>query len=160
DSSRAATATLAPASASPTASASPMPRLAPVTSALRPLSEKDGLGMRRLRLLGFRRAVRPCIEAAVLRSGATMTDHDPTCDAADTLTAGAGRLTGAGRWRGAERVIGRLIAGTFGLAVAAVEINRDRYSLNSLNGFTTTADGRAFFFKFHQEEGEADTVGE
>ncbi|HUL09352.1 MAG TPA: hypothetical protein VLV76_23675 [Candidatus Acidoferrum sp.] len=89
-----------------------------------------------------------------------MTDHDPTDNAADNLTAEARRLTRAGRWRDAERVIGRLIAGSFGLAVAAIEINRDRYSLNSLNGFATTTDGRAFFFKFHQEEGEADTVGE
>src|SRR5262249_17428969 len=31
---------------------------------------------------------------------------------------------------------------------------------NSLNGFASTSDDRAFFFKFHQEEGEADTVGE
>src|SRR5262249_21189056 len=119
----------------------------------------DGLGMRRL-LPGFRRAVRPCIEAAVLRSGVTMTDRDPTDNAAETLTAEARRLTRAGRWRDAEQVIGRLIAGSFGLAVAAIEINRDRYSLTSLNGFATTTDGRAFFFKFHQEEGETDTVGE
>ncbi|MGH6929861.1 MAG: hypothetical protein ACREEV_16200, partial [Dongiaceae bacterium] len=34
------------------------------------------------------------------------------------------------------------------------------YSLNSLNGFVGTSDGRDFFFKFHQEEGEVDTVGE
>jgi hypothetical protein len=78
----------------------------------------------------------------------------------DNPTAEARRLARAGEWQAAEAVIGRLIAGTFGLAVAAVEINRDRYSLNSLNGFVATSDGRSFFFKFHQEEGEADTVGE
>lgn len=78
----------------------------------------------------------------------------------DNPTAEARRLARAGQWRAAETVIGRLIATTFGLAVAAVEINRDRYSLNSLNGFVTTADGRSYFFKFHQEEGEGDTVGE
>jgi hypothetical protein len=78
----------------------------------------------------------------------------------DNPTAEARRLARAGQWRAAETVIGRLIATTFGLPVAAVEINRDRYSLNSLNGFVTTADGRSFFFKFHQEEGEAGTVGE
>jgi hypothetical protein len=89
-----------------------------------------------------------------------MTDRDPSHNAADNLTAEARRLARAGRWRDAEQVIGRLIAGTFDLTVAAVEINRDRYSLNSLNGFVSTADGHAFFFKFHQEEGEADTVGE
>jgi len=85
-----------------------------------------------------------------------MTDRNPT----DNPTAEARRLARAERWREAEAVIGRLIAATFDLPVAAVEINRDRYSLNSLNGFVTTSDDRAFFFKFHQEEGEADTVGE
>jgi hypothetical protein len=85
-----------------------------------------------------------------------MTDRNPT----DNPTAQARRLVREERWRDAEAVIGRLIATTFDLPVAAVEINRDRYSLNSLNGFVTTGDGRGFFFKFHQEEGEADTVGE
>jgi hypothetical protein len=78
----------------------------------------------------------------------------------DNPTAEARRLARAGEWQAAEAVIGRLIAGTFGLPVVAVEINRDRYSLNSLNGFVATNDGRGFFFKFHQEEGETDTVGE
>jgi len=85
-----------------------------------------------------------------------MTDRNPT----DNPTGEARRLVRAERWREAEAVIGRLIAATFDLPVAAVEINRDRYSLNSLNGFVTTRDDRTFFFKFHQEEGEADTVGE
>src|SRR5262249_39658164 len=76
------------------------------------------------------------------------------------LTAEARRLARAARWREAEVVVGCLIAETFGLPVAAVEINRDRYSLNSLNGFVTASDGRAPFFQFHQEEGEADTVGD
>ena len=78
----------------------------------------------------------------------------------DNPTAEARRLARAGQWAAAEAVIARLIAETFGLPVAGVEINRDRYSLNSLNGFVATSDGRSFFFKFHQEEGEADTVGE
>ena len=78
----------------------------------------------------------------------------------DNPTAEARRLARAGEWQAAEAVIGRLIAGAFGLPVAGVEINRDRYSLNSLNGFVASSDGRSFFFKFHQEEGEADTVGE
>src|SRR5262245_42198823 len=81
-------------------------------------------------------------------------------DIADNPTAEARRLVRAGHWAAAEAVIARLIAGTFDLAVAGVEINRDRYSLNSLNGFVTTGDNRGFFFKFHQEEGEGDTVGE
>jgi hypothetical protein len=72
----------------------------------------------------------------------------------------ARRLAGEGRWREAEAVISGLIESAFALPVAAVAINRDRYSLNSLNGFVTTADRREFFFKFHQEEGEADRAGE
>jgi len=78
----------------------------------------------------------------------------------DNPTATARALARAGEWQAAEAVIARLIEATFVLPVAAVEINRDRYSLNSLNGFVATRDGRAFFFKFHQEEGETDTVGE
>jgi len=81
-------------------------------------------------------------------------------DTADNPTAEARRLTREGQWPAAEAIIARLIAETFDLAVASVEINRDRYSLNSLNGFVSTTDNRAFFFKFHQEEGEGDTVGE
>ena len=46
------------------------------------------------------------------------------------------------------------------LTATSVAINDDIYSLNSLNGFVTLADGQAFFFKFHQEEGEGDTVAE
>ena len=89
-----------------------------------------------------------------------MTDRDPPHNPAGNATAQARRLAREERWREAEAVIAGLIAATFDLPVAAVEINRDRYSLNSLNGFVTTSDGRAFFFKFHQEEDEADTIGE
>src|SRR5882672_2862279 len=93
-----------------------------------------------------------------------MTDHNPTDNPTENPTgnptAEARRLVREERWREAEGVIAGLIADTFGMPVAAVEINRDRYSLNSLNGFVTARDGRAFFFKFNQEEGEADTVGE
>lgn len=93
-----------------------------------------------------------------------MTDRNPTDNPMgnpmDNPTAEARRLARAEHWGEAEAVIGRLIATSFDLPVAAIEINRDRYSLNSLNGFVTTRDDRSFFFKFHQEEGEADTVGE
>jgi len=78
----------------------------------------------------------------------------------DNATAEARRLARAERWREAEAVIAGLIESAFDLRVHAIEINRDRYSLNSLNGFATTADRQELFFKFHQEEGEADTVGE
>jgi hypothetical protein len=43
--------------------------------------------------------------------------------------------------------------------VTGLSINRDAYSLNSLNGFVETETG-PFFFKFHQEEGEDRMSGE
>ncbi|MGH6962478.1 MAG: hypothetical protein ACREE7_18520 [Dongiaceae bacterium] len=89
----------------------------------------------------------------------TLRVHSMT-ETADSPTATARALARAGRWAEAECVVARLIAEAFDLSVAAVVINRDRYSLNSLNGFVDLADGRAVFFKFHQEEGEADTVNE
>ncbi|MDZ5697913.1 hypothetical protein [Chelativorans sp. M5D2P16] len=52
-----------------------------------------------------------------------------------------------------------LLLDLFDIRARAVTINRDRYSLNSLNGFFETDDG-AFFFKFHQEEGEEAMSGE
>lgn len=52
-----------------------------------------------------------------------------------------------------------LLAASFGLQAREVAINRDQYSLNSLNGFFATDEG-AFFFKFHQEEGEEAMSGE
>ncbi|MEZ5839970.1 MAG: hypothetical protein R3D02_05940 [Hyphomicrobiales bacterium] len=55
--------------------------------------------------------------------------------------------------------LARLLADRFGLAATAIEFNVDKYSLNSLNGFFS-AGGEAFFFKFHQEEGEEAGRGE
>lgn len=75
-------------------------------------------------------------------------------------TAAARRLVAAGLREDAEKVIGAMIAENFGLAVAQVAINADWSSLNSLNGVVDIADGRRFFFKFHQEEGESETVAE
>lgn len=59
----------------------------------------------------------------------------------------------------ALRKLADLLAASFGLQAREVAINRDQYSLNSLNGFFATDDG-AFFFKFHQEEGEEAMSGE
>ncbi|MBS7538678.1 hypothetical protein KHC27_07005 [Ancylobacter lacus] len=59
----------------------------------------------------------------------------------------------------AEAALAGLLADLFGLAPEALAINRDQYSLNSLNGFFE-AGGEAFFFKFHQEEGEEAMSGE
>jgi Ser/Thr protein kinase RdoA (MazF antagonist) len=57
-------------------------------------------------------------------------------------------------------VIVALVQDAFGLPAVSASINRDQYSLNSLNGIVTLDDRREFFFKFHQEEGEGDTVAE
>lgn len=56
-------------------------------------------------------------------------------------------------------MLGRLLQSSFGLQARGVAINRDQYSLNSLNGFFATDEGE-FFFKFHQEEGEEAMSGE
>jgi hypothetical protein len=75
-------------------------------------------------------------------------------------TALARRLVAEGRRGEAEAVVAALVADNFGLDVASVAITADWSSLNSLNGLVDTADGRRFFFKFHQEEGEEGTVEE
>lgn len=55
--------------------------------------------------------------------------------------------------------LGSFLSDTFEISVSDVTINYDQYSLNSLNGFFES-DGKPFFFKFHQEEGEEDMKGE
>ena len=47
----------------------------------------------------------------------------------------------------------------FDIEIIELRINHDQYSLNSLNGFFQS-NGDAYFFKFHQEEGEEDMQGE
>jgi hypothetical protein len=74
-------------------------------------------------------------------------------------TAQARALMKAGQVAEAEAVIAALIAEEFSRRVDSVAINRDAYSLNSLNGFVET-DAGSFFFKFHQEEGEDRMAGE
>jgi hypothetical protein len=59
----------------------------------------------------------------------------------------------------AEAMLAELLQSLFSIALRNVTINHDQYSLNSLNGFFDTDDG-AFFFKFHQEEGEEAMSGE
>src|SRR5262245_17354260 len=84
----------------------------------------------------------------------------PASDSAEQPTARARALAKAGDIEGAGRVIVDLIREAFGLSATRASINRDQYSLNSLNGIVALDDGREFFFKFHQEEGEGDTVAE
>ena len=74
--------------------------------------------------------------------------------------AGIRALVAAGDRDGAAAAAGQLIAGTFGMAVAGVELTVDEYSLNSVSGRVRFAGGRTEFFKFHAEEGEEDTVAE
>lgn len=59
----------------------------------------------------------------------------------------------------AEPLLASLLADLFKIEAQNIVINRDQYSLNSLNGFFDTEAG-AFFFKFHQEEGEEEMSGE
>lgn len=66
----------------------------------------------------------------------------------------------AGHQAAAEQILAVFVAEEFALPIAHLEIRRDGYSLNSVNGFIDAADGRRFFFKFHQEEGEESTVEE
>jgi len=77
----------------------------------------------------------------------------------DAPTARARALMKAGAVAEAEAVVAALIAEEFGRRVSGLQINRDAYSLNSLNGFVETDSG-SFFFKFHQEEGEDRMSGE
>ncbi|WP_026783281.1 hypothetical protein [Pleomorphomonas koreensis] len=59
----------------------------------------------------------------------------------------------------AAAALAALFADLFDLSAEGVAINRDQYSLNSLNGFFS-AGGADYFFKFHQEDGEEAMTGE
>lgn len=59
----------------------------------------------------------------------------------------------------AQLMLGELLHDLFDIHPRNVTINYDQYSLNSLNGFFDT-DAEAYFFKFHQEEGEEAMSGE
>jgi hypothetical protein len=65
-----------------------------------------------------------------------------------------------GRRAEAAAAAARLLSEETGTRFIDVAINDDRYSLNSVNGTAVDAEGRHLFFKFHTEEGEAETVGE
>jgi hypothetical protein len=65
-----------------------------------------------------------------------------------------------GRREEAAAAAARLLSEEMGTPFRNVVINDDRYSLNSVNGTAFDAEGRRLFFKFHTEEGEAETVGE
>jgi Ser/Thr protein kinase RdoA (MazF antagonist) len=65
-----------------------------------------------------------------------------------------------GRFEDAAAVLRKLVFEEFGLQCVSLEISRDGYSLNSVNGFLRTTDDEEYFFKFHQEEGEEHTLQE
>ena len=69
-------------------------------------------------------------------------------------------LVREGRRAEAAAAAVRLLSEETGTRFSGVEINDDRYSLNSVNGTAVGDTGRRLFFKFHTEEGEAETVGE
>jgi hypothetical protein len=69
-------------------------------------------------------------------------------------------LVKSGRREAATAAAARLLSEETGTPFTDVRINDDRYSLNSVNGTAVDPDGRRLFFKFHTEEGEAETVGE
>ena len=59
----------------------------------------------------------------------------------------------------AEALLTDLLRDLFQVAAHNLAINHDQYSLNSLNGFFE-ANGKPYFFKFHQEENEEEMTGE
>lgn len=46
------------------------------------------------------------------------------------------------------------------LNIAQIRINQSAVSLNSVNGFLTAQNGKEYFFKFHAEEGEEQTMAD
>jgi hypothetical protein len=80
--------------------------------------------------------------------------------APDSPVALALQATRAGQWDQACGIIAGLIEQDFALQTESVQISRDGYSLNSVNGFVRLAGGDQYFFKFHHEEGEELTLQE
>jgi hypothetical protein len=76
------------------------------------------------------------------------------------LAAMARHHANAGEWNDARTALIQLTEEIIGVAVDTLTINRDQYSLNSLNGFVVLHSGEALFFKYHHEEGEEHTIDE
>ena len=72
----------------------------------------------------------------------------------------AQRLLADGDAAGAGLVTAEILRDELGLDIATCVVNRDGYSLNSVNGAVTTSAGERFFFKFHAEEDTDRTAGE
>jgi hypothetical protein len=80
--------------------------------------------------------------------------------AASSPSAQALQAARASNWSGAEAILANLVKDVFDVRVESLSISRDRYSLNSLNGFVRLSNGDDYFFKFHHEEGEEVTLEE
>lgn len=78
----------------------------------------------------------------------------------EPLAAQARTLARSGDWTGARVKLMQLTTEVVGCEATDLTINRDQYSLNSLNGRVQLADGRTLFFKYHNEEGEDKTIEE
>jgi len=70
-------------------------------------------------------------------------------------------LTRQNEHKKAEPILARFIADKFDIrSVKSLKIRKDNISLNSVNGTFEDGSARRFFFKFHLEENEADTLDE
>ncbi|RQW63314.1 hypothetical protein [Vibrio viridaestus] len=78
----------------------------------------------------------------------------------EPLAAQAHVLSKSGDWDGAQKKLIALIGEITGASVTTLTINRDQYSLNSLNGLVSVSDGSDYFFKYHHEEGEEQSIEE
>lgn len=78
----------------------------------------------------------------------------------EPLAAQARTLAKQGDWEGARTKLLQLVTEVIGTHALDLKINRDQYSLNSLNGVVELVDGRRLFFKYHNEEGEDKTIEE
>ncbi|WJV26269.1 MULTISPECIES: hypothetical protein [Pseudomonas] len=78
----------------------------------------------------------------------------------EPLAAQARTLARQGDWAGARAKLMQLVDEVIGVTATDLIINRDQYSLNSLNGRVTLSDARQLFFKYHNEEGEDKTIEE
>lgn len=83
-----------------------------------------------------------------------------TAESRQPLAAQARTLARAGDWQGAQQKLTQLISEVTGASASDVAINRDQYSLNSLNGLVTLDGSRRLFFKYHHEESEEHTIEE
>lgn len=70
------------------------------------------------------------------------------------------RATRAGGYAAAEQGLIAFLEHKFSLKLNALGIRRDTISLNSVNGVFSTRDNKKYFFKFHHEEGEEETLKE